>query len=141
MMTLPEKIKVLRKQRQWSQDTMAIKLNISLNSYGALERGEIDIKFSRIVELARIFDLTVSDLFNDDTVNLSRRKEDKCRRFDDISVEDYHLLKFEKYKLEIEAKTKRLEEYVKHQEAILQERDRLIQFLESSIKGSSLSRT
>ncbi|MDQ5939784.1 MAG: hypothetical protein QG557_732, partial [Pseudomonadota bacterium] len=53
-MTLPEKIKALRKQRNWSQETMAIKLNISLNSYGALERGEIDIKFSRIVELARI---------------------------------------------------------------------------------------
>ena len=134
-MTLPEKIKALRKQRNWSQETMAIKLNISLNSYGALERGEIDIKFSRIVELTRIFDLTISDLFNDDSVSLSRRKEDKRRRIDDISIEDYHLLEFQKYKLELEAKTKSLEDYIERQQAVLQERERLIQFLESSIKG------
>lgn len=134
-MTLPEKIKALRKQRNWSQETMAIKLNISLNSYGALERGEIDIKFSRIVELARIFDLTISDLFNDGSVSLSRRKEDKRRRIDDISIEDYHLLEFQKYKLELEAKTKSLEDYIERQQAVLQERERLIQFLESSIKG------
>mgnify|MGYP000538872158 FL=1 len=134
-MTLPEKIKALRKQRNWSQETMAIKLNISLNSYGALERGEIDIKFSRIVELARIFDLTISDLFNDDSVSLSRRKEDKRQRLDDISIEDYHLLEFQKYKLELEAKTKSLEDYIERQQAVLQERERLIQFLESSIKG------
>jgi transcriptional regulator with XRE-family HTH domain len=53
-MELSEKIKELRKKRDWSQEIVANKLNISLNSYGALERGETDIKLSRIDELAKI---------------------------------------------------------------------------------------
>jgi transcriptional regulator with XRE-family HTH domain len=59
-MELSEKIKELRKKRDWSQEIVANKLNISLNSYGALERGETDIKLSRLEELAGIFEVDIS---------------------------------------------------------------------------------
>ena len=132
-MSLSEKIKELRKDRNWSQETVANKLNISLNSYGALERGEIDIKLSRIEELARIFDIEMSAFFKKKSENLTRRKEDKRRRIDDITLEDYHLLEFEKYKLELEMQTKKLEEVVARQHAILLEKSRQIEFLETKV--------
>jgi transcriptional regulator with XRE-family HTH domain len=132
-MSLSEKIKELRKDRNWSQETVANKLNISLNSYGALERGEIDIKLSRIEELARIFDIEMSAFFKKKSENLTRRKEDKRRRVDDITLEDYHLLEFEKYKLELEMQTKKLEEVVARQHAILLEKSRQIEFLETKV--------
>jgi transcriptional regulator with XRE-family HTH domain len=133
MTTLPEKIKELRRNRNWSQETVANKLNLSLNSYGALERGEIDIKLSRIEELARIFDIDISVFFKNKSENLSRRKEDKRRRVDDITIEDYHLLEFEKYKLEVEMRTQKLEEVVERQQAILLEKSRQIEFLETKV--------
>ena len=132
-MSLSEKIKELRKDRNWSQEAVANKLNISLNSYGALERGEIDIKLSRIEELARIFDIEMSAFFKKKSENLTRRKEDKRRRVDDITLEDYHLLEFEKYKLELEMQTKKLEEVVARQHAILLEKSRQIEFLETKV--------
>mgnify|MGYP000158485010 CR=1 FL=1 len=125
---------IIRKNRNWSQETVANKLNISLNSYGALERGEIDIKLSRIEELARIFEIDVSVLFKNKSENLSRRKEDKRRRIDDISIEDYHLLELEKYKLELEIQTKKLEEVDQRQQAILLEKTRQVEFLETSLE-------
>lgn len=135
-MTLSEKIKELRRNRNWSQEVVANKLNISLNSYGAIERGETNIKLSRIEEIAHIFEVDVGVLFNttSENGNFSRRKEDMCRRSDDINVESYKLLEIEKIKLEQQLEKNKLEELVERQKAILIEKNRQIEFLEYSIE-------
>lgn len=133
-MELSEKIKELRKKRDWSQEIVANKLNISLNSYGALERGETDIKLSRVEELARIFEVDISFFFINDAEKTSRRKGDMNRRLDDITVEDYHLLEIEKYKLERDREIKTLAETIERQKAILFEKKHQIDFLENALK-------
>jgi len=133
-MELSEKIKELRKKRDWSQEIVANKLNISLNSYGALERGETDIKLSRVEELARIFEVDISFFFINDAEKTSRRKGDMNRRLDDITVEDYHLLEIEKYKLERDLEIKTLAETIERQKAVLFEKKHQIDFLENALK-------
>jgi transcriptional regulator with XRE-family HTH domain len=133
-MELTEKIKELRKKRDWSQEIVANKLNISLNSYGALERGETDIRLSRVEELARIFEVDISFFFINDAEKTSRRKGDMNRRLDDITVEDYHLLEIEKYKLERDLEIKTLAETIERQKAVLFEKKHQIDFLENALK-------
>jgi transcriptional regulator with XRE-family HTH domain len=135
-MVLSEKIKELRKRRDWSQEIVANKLNISLNSYGAIERGETNIKLSRIYELAEIFEVDVCILFATNSANGDsfRRKEDQCRRIEDISIESYKLLEFENLRLEKELEKKKLEEVVHSQSAIILEKTRQVEFLEYTIE-------
>ena len=133
-MELSEKIKELRKKRDWSQEIVANKLNISLNSYGALERGETDIKLSRLEELAGIFEVDISFFFINDSEKNSRRKGDMNRRLDDITIEDYHLLEIEKYKLERDIEINTLAETIERLKAILIEKKHQIDFLENALK-------
>jgi transcriptional regulator with XRE-family HTH domain len=133
-MELSEKIKELRKKRDWSQEIVANKLNISLNSYGALERGETDIKLSRIDELAKIFEVDISFFFINDAEKTSRRKGDMNRRLDDINVDDYHQLECNNCKLMMEIKTNKLEETIERQKDIISEKKHQIDFLENALK-------
>ena len=133
-MELSEKIKELRKKRDWSQEIVANKLNISLNSYGALERGETDIKLSRLEELAGIFEVDISFFFINDSEKNSRRKGNMNRRLDDITIEDYHLLEIEKYKLERDIEINTLAETIERLKAILIEKKHQIDFLENALK-------
>ncbi len=69
-MTVHEKIRFLRQLRGWSQEDMAGKLNMSPNGYGSIERGETDVNLSRLEQIALIFEVRLSELFelNEQTV-------------------------------------------------------------------------
>jgi transcriptional regulator with XRE-family HTH domain len=141
-MKFTKKIKQLRKEREWSQETMATKLNISLNSYGAIERGDTNLGLIRIEEIAELFDITLESLFenvsykddDDDGKNLKRRKSDKMRRKEDLTVLDIELLKishdFEKFKLEHTLKQKELEKVISTQMVNLVDKIQQISILE-----------
>jgi transcriptional regulator with XRE-family HTH domain len=145
-MKFTEKIKLLRKEREWSQETLAHKLNISLNSYGAIERGDTNLNLSRINEIAEIFDITLESLFEnvnykeeeeeeeEEGKNFKRRKSDKLRRKEDLTVLDIDLLKlshdFEKFKLEHTLKQKELEKVISTQMVNLVDKIQQIGILE-----------
>lgn len=63
MMLLHKKIRFLRLQKNWSQETMAAKLDMSPNGYGSIERGETNVQISRILQIAKLFDINISELF------------------------------------------------------------------------------
>jgi transcriptional regulator with XRE-family HTH domain len=63
-MQLHEKINFLRNLKGWSREQMAEKLNMSANGYAKIERGETNIKLSRIEEIAKILNIKEQDLFN-----------------------------------------------------------------------------
>ena len=83
-MKFTKKIKQLRKEREWSQETMATKLNISLNSYGAIERGDTNLGLIRIEEIAEVFDITLESLFE----NVSYKDNDDDDDDDDDNEEE-----------------------------------------------------
>lgn len=69
-MTVHEKIRFLRQLKGWSQEDMAGRLNMSPNGYGSIERGETDVNLSRLEQIALIFEVRLSELFelNEQTV-------------------------------------------------------------------------
>ena len=63
-MKINDKIRFIRKERNWTQEFMAEKLDMTVNSYSNIERGVTDIKNSRLEEIAKIFDTGLLDLYN-----------------------------------------------------------------------------
>lgn len=61
-MSVHKKIRFVRKAKGLSQDAMAEKLGICLNCYGSLERGETDIKWSRLEQIAVVFNMSLAQL-------------------------------------------------------------------------------
>jgi transcriptional regulator with XRE-family HTH domain len=62
-MQLHEKINFIRKLNGWSREQMAEKLNMSVNGYAKIERGETNIKLSRIEEITKVLGIKEQDLF------------------------------------------------------------------------------
>ena len=57
-----EKIRVLRKMNQLSQEEMAEKMNMSRSGYAKLERGESKLNFERLKQIADIFQVNLVEL-------------------------------------------------------------------------------
>lgn len=64
-MLLHKKIRFLRLNKSWSQETMAEKLDMSPNGYGSIERGETNVQLSRVLQIAQLFDISIVELFQD----------------------------------------------------------------------------
>jgi len=63
-MRVCEKIKRLRQEKGWSQEEVASKLEISVNAYGSIERGDTDVNLSRLEAISEVFEIDVADLFD-----------------------------------------------------------------------------
>ncbi|NJO14508.1 MAG: helix-turn-helix domain-containing protein [Thioploca sp.] len=61
-MEISERIKFMRLFKGWSQDEMAAKLHMALSGYAKIERGETDIPFSRLKQIAKTFEIELSHL-------------------------------------------------------------------------------
>ena len=62
-MSVNEKIRLVREAKGWTQEDVADKLQMSNNGYGDIERGETDIKLSRLLQLAELFEMKPAELF------------------------------------------------------------------------------
>ena len=63
-MQVHEKIRVMRQSKGWSQEDMADKLDMSVNGYANIERGETDVQLSRLEKIAEVFGMELFELFN-----------------------------------------------------------------------------
>jgi transcriptional regulator with XRE-family HTH domain len=63
-MTLGTKIRSLRQLKGLSREQVAEKLKLSLTSYANIERGETDLSFSRLKQIAELFEVTPSQLLD-----------------------------------------------------------------------------
>jgi len=64
MKTLGEKLKALRLTKNWSQESIAHELNISLPAYSKIERGITDISLGRLTQIAKLFNISVIELLS-----------------------------------------------------------------------------
>lgn len=83
MNELGKNIRLLRRKQGWSQEDIALKLDISIPAFSKIETGVTDINLSRLEQIAAVFDMSVISLvaFNhnqDDTraemLDVVRRK-------------------------------------------------------------------
>ncbi len=63
-MQLNEKLRFVRHIKKWSQEEIAHRLNMSPSAYGSVERGETKLSFQRLEEIAKVFDVELSDLID-----------------------------------------------------------------------------
>ena len=69
-MSVNEKIRKIREEKDWSQEQMAEKLNMSLNGYAKIERGESKIYLDKLEQIAQVFDIDVVELMQSDGKNI-----------------------------------------------------------------------
>lgn len=65
-----EKIRYLRKEHELSQKDMAEKLQMSVNGYSKIERGETDLNIQRLKQIADIFGVSPRELIPQGSNNL-----------------------------------------------------------------------
>jgi transcriptional regulator with XRE-family HTH domain len=125
LMKVHEKIKFMRLSKNWSQEKMAEKLNLSVNGYANIERGETDVQLSRLEKIAEILGVELLELFNfgEQNVvylayenNINFENHNQCKNLPSTAFLD------EKKKLEHELdKTRRLLEHREQEVAYLKE--------------------
>lgn len=57
-----ERIRVVRRTKNYTQEFMAAALDISINAYADLEKGKVKIMNPRLFEIAKILDLSMEQL-------------------------------------------------------------------------------
>jgi transcriptional regulator with XRE-family HTH domain len=59
-----DKIRFMRQLKGWSQEEMAEKLEMSPNGYANIERGDTDVRLSRLERIAEIFGTNLTELMS-----------------------------------------------------------------------------
>jgi putative transcriptional regulator len=60
---LTNRLRVLRAERNWSQAELAARLGVSRQTVNAIETGRYDPSLPLAFGLARVFDLTIEQIF------------------------------------------------------------------------------
>lgn len=63
---MKSRLKVLRAERDWSQADLAVRLDVSRQAVNAIETGKHDPSLPLAFRIARLFDLTIEEIFSDE---------------------------------------------------------------------------
>jgi DNA-binding helix-turn-helix protein len=100
-MSVNEKIRKVRESKAWSQEQMAEKLNMSLNGYAKIERGETKLYLDKLEQIAQVFDIDVVELMQSDGQNICFQIESPLGSVYQGGGETQMLIEIERLKLEL----------------------------------------
>jgi len=63
---MKNRLKVLRAERDWTQAQLATELEVSRQTVNAIEKGKFDPSLPLAFKAARLFGLSIEDIFQDD---------------------------------------------------------------------------
>lgn len=69
-MLLHDNMRFFRQAKNWTQEDIASKLNISPHAYGRIERGETDVDLSKLMKIADLFEIRLAELLGFDVKNI-----------------------------------------------------------------------
>jgi len=64
---MKNRLKVLRAERDWTQARLAAELQVSRQTVNAIEIGKFDPSLPLAFKVARLFGLSIEDIFQDET--------------------------------------------------------------------------
>jgi DNA-binding helix-turn-helix protein len=100
-MNINEKIRRIRESKEWSQEQMAEKLNMSLNGYAKIERGETKLYLDKLEQIAQILDIDVVELIQSGEKNICFQIESPLGSVYQGGGETQMLIEIERLKLEL----------------------------------------
>ena len=118
-MSLNQKIRTLREQHLLSQEEMAEKMQMSLNGYAKIERGETKLRLDKLEKIAQIFSMDVVDL-------ISLSDKNVCFMVSDNLGSNY-------YNSEMDNEVDKLKLIIAHKDEILEKLRNEIQALQKII--------
>ena len=62
---MKNRLKVLRAERDWTQAALANALDVSRQTINAIEKEKFDPSLPLAFKVARLFELSIEDIFND----------------------------------------------------------------------------
>ena len=62
---MKNRLKLLRAERDWTQANLADELGVSRQTVNAIEKGKFDPSLPLAFKVARLFDLSIEDIFQD----------------------------------------------------------------------------
>ena len=65
---MKNRLKVLRAERDWTQAQLAAALEVSRQTVNAIEKGKFDPSLPLAFKAARLFKLSIEDIFQDEVV-------------------------------------------------------------------------
>ena len=114
-----DKIRMMREFRQLSQEDMAEKMNMSPSGYAKIERGETRLQYDKLVQIAQIFNVSLSDLVdNDKGVIFFMNKNGNNTSANYYSGDHSIMFEIEKLKLQLIHKNELLEQKEKELETL-----------------------
>ena len=63
---MKNRLRVLRAEREWSQAELAGRIDVSRQAINAIETGKHDPSLSLAFRLARLFQMPIEDIFDDE---------------------------------------------------------------------------
>lgn len=63
---MKNRLKVLRAERDWTQADLAERLDVSRQTINALEKGKYDPSLPLAFKIARLFSLTIEEIFQEE---------------------------------------------------------------------------
>ena len=63
---MKNRLKVLRAERDWTQARLAVELEVSRQTVNAIEKGKFDPSLPLAFKAARLFGLSIEEIFQDE---------------------------------------------------------------------------
>ena len=63
---MKNRLKVLRAERDWTQANLADELGVTTQTVNAIEKGKFDPSLPLAFKIARLFESSIEDIFQDD---------------------------------------------------------------------------
>lgn len=133
-MSVNEKIRKIREAKDWSQEQMAEKLDMSLNGYAKIERGESKIYLDKLEQIAQVFDIDVVELMQSDGKNICFQIESPLGSVYQGGGETQLLIEVERLKLALSharEKEELLNKFLKQKDDEMKSLKELVNFIKS----------
>ena len=66
---MKNRLKVLRAERDWTQAQLAAELEVSRQTVNAIEKGKFDPSLPLAFRTARLFDMAIEEIFEDEVAD------------------------------------------------------------------------